>query len=90
MFAFGILGSKYASNLQILWITLRKICPNTEVFLISIFMIRTQYGEAPSVSPYSVRIRENTDQKKTPLLDTFHAVQHCQGNREEDGLSQYL
>ena len=49
-----------------------------------------QYGEVPSVSPYSVRIRENTDQKKTPLLDTFHAVQHCQGNREEDGLSQYL
>ena len=23
---------------------------------------------------YSVRMRENTDQKKTPYLDTFHAV----------------
>ena len=25
-------------------------------------------------SPYSVRIRENTDPQKTPYLDTFHAV----------------
>ena len=25
-------------------------------------------------SPYSVRIRENTDQKKTPYLGTFHVV----------------
>ena len=25
-------------------------------------------------SPYSVRIQESTDQKKTPYLDTFHAV----------------
>ena len=25
-------------------------------------------------SPYSVQIRENTDQKKTPYLDTFHTM----------------
>ena len=25
-------------------------------------------------SPYSVRIQENIDQKKTPYLDIFHAV----------------
>ena len=28
--------------------------------------------------------------EKTPLLDTFYAVQHCQGNREEDGLCQFF
>ena len=26
------------------------------------------------ISPYSVRMRKNTDQKKTPYLDTFQAV----------------
>ena len=26
------------------------------------------------ISPYSVRMRENTDQKKNAYLDTFHAV----------------
>ena len=33
-------------------------CPNTEFFLARIFL-------------YSVRIQENTDQKKTPYLGTF-------------------
>ena len=40
---------------------LREKCSNTEFFLIRIFL-------------YSVRIQENTDQKKTPSLDTFRAV----------------
>ena len=35
---------------------------------------RTEYGEILRIYPYSIRIRENTDQKKTPYLDTFHAV----------------
>ena len=26
------------------------------------------------IFPYSVKIRENMDQKKTPYLDTFHVV----------------
>ena len=39
-----------------------------------ILRIRTEYGEILRISPYSVRMRENTDQKKTPYLDTFHAV----------------
>ena len=34
---------------------------NTKFFLVRIF-------------PYSVRIRENADQKKTPYLETFYAV----------------
>ena len=35
------------------------------------FRIRTEYVEIRSISPYSVQIRKNTDQKKTPYLDTF-------------------
>ena len=38
-------------------ISLREKCPNTELFLVLIFCIRT------STSPYSVRIQENTNQK---------------------------
>ena len=44
-------------------------------FLWSVFScIRTEYGDLLRKSPYSVRILENTDQKKNPYLDTFHAV----------------
>ena len=38
--------------------TPREKCPSTEFFLVPIFL-------------YSVRIQENTDQKKTPYLDDF-------------------
>ena len=44
-------------------------------FFWSVFSrICTEYGDFFRNSPYSVRIRENTDQKKTPYLDTFHTV----------------
>ena len=33
--------------------------------------IRTEYGEIQSISPYSVRMRENTDQKKLRILTHF-------------------
>ena len=39
----------------------RKKYPNTEFFLVRIFL-------------YSVLIQENTNQKKTPYLNAFHAV----------------
>ena len=35
--------------------------------------IRTENGDTEYLS-YSIRMRENTDHKKTPNLDTFHAV----------------
>ena len=34
-------------------------------------------GEIRSISPHSAQMRESTDQKKTPYLDTFHAVESC-------------
>ena len=36
--------------------------------------IRTADGDLRNKSPYSVRMQENKDQKKTPYLGTFHAV----------------
>ena len=55
-------------------LSLREKCPNTEFFWSVLFRIRIEYGEIRSMSPYSVRMRENTDQKKIPYLETFYAV----------------
>ena len=44
-------------------------------FIWSVFSrIPTEYGEMRNISLYSVRMRENMDQKKTKYSDTFHAV----------------
>ena len=44
-------------------------------FFWSVFSrIRTEHRDLLSKSPYSVRIRENTNQKKTLYLDTFHSM----------------
>ena len=44
-------------------------------FFWSVFSrIRTEYGKIFLISLHLVRIWEYTDQKKTPYLDTFHAV----------------
>ena len=51
--------------------TLREKCPNTEVFLVRISRIQNEYGEIPSISPYSVRMREYTDQKKLHIRTLF-------------------
>ena len=45
--------------------TLREKCPYSE-FLCSLFSrIRIEYGEIHRIFPYSVRMRQNTDQKNT-------------------------
>ena len=41
-----------------------EMCPNTKFFLVRVFCIRTECGEIRSISPCSVGMRENTDQKK--------------------------
>ena len=41
---------------------LREKCPYSELFWSAFSHIRTEYGEIPSISLYSVRVRENTDQ----------------------------
>ena len=46
-------------------ITLREKCPYSGFFWSVFSCLRTEYGEMRSISPYSVRIRENTDQKNS-------------------------
>ena len=45
--------------------TLREKCPNTEFFLV------TEYEEIRSICPYSVRMRQNTDEKKLRIWTLF-------------------
>ena len=44
---------------------LREKCPYSELFWPAFFRIRTEYGEILLISPYSVRMRENTDQNNS-------------------------
>ena len=76
--------------LKILWpvivkISLREKCPNTEFFLARIFRIRSEYGEILRISPYSVRMREDRDQKKLRIWTLFT---QCMFNSL--GLSHYF
>ena len=56
---------------------LREKCPNTEFFWVRIFLhsdwIRrdTEYGEILRISPYSVRMKENTNLKKLRIWTLF-------------------
>ena len=45
--------------------SLRKKCPYSEFFWSLFSHIRTDYGEILRISPYSVLMRENTDQKNS-------------------------
>ena len=45
--------------------TLRKKCPYSELFWSVFSRIRTEYAEILNISPYSVRIWENTDRKNS-------------------------
>ena len=50
------------------FLSLREKCPNTEFFLVRIF---PQSDWIRSISPYSVRMRENTDQKNLCIWTFF-------------------
>ena len=43
-------------------ITLHEKCPYSELFWSAFSRIWTEYGEILCISPYSARMRENTDQ----------------------------
>ena len=44
---------------------MRKKCPYSELFWSVFYLIRTEYGEIRSISPYSVKMRENVDQNNS-------------------------
>ena len=51
--------------------------PNTELFLVLIFPYWSEYGDLGRKSPYSARIRENTDQKKLLIRALFTQWLFC-------------
>ena len=46
-------------------LSLREKCPYSEFFWFSFSLIRTEYSEMLRIFPYSVWMRENTDQKNS-------------------------
>ena len=60
--------------------TLCEMCPNAEFFWSVFSRIWIEYGEIECISPYSVRMRENTDQKKLGIWTLFtqcHLTEKC-------------
>ena len=74
-------GSKYTpetlqnSESFIFYATLRKNCPYSELFWCIFSCIWTEYGEIRSISPYSVHMWEDTDQKISEYECAFHFVE---------------
>ena len=66
--------NEIANNMETLFIHCAKIVLIRSFFWSAFSRIRTKYGDLRRKSPYSVQMRENTDQQKTPYLDTFYAV----------------
>ena len=60
-----------------LWRTLHEKCPYSEFFWSLFSCIRIEYGEIQSIFPHSVRMRENTEQKKSDY-GHFPAVEELQ------------
>ena len=48
-----------------LWLTLREKCPYSEFFWSVFSRFWTEYGEIPPISPYSVQMWGNKDQKNS-------------------------
>ena len=69
-----LLTKLYLLSVFFLLLSLPEKCQIRSFFWSVFSRIRSEYGEIRRISPYSVRMRENTDQKKTPYLNTFHVV----------------
>ena len=72
------LDSKYASaftwRLLQMFLSLSRKCPYSELFWSIFSLIWTEQGEILRISPYSVRMRENTDQNNSEYGHFSHSV----------------
>ena len=59
-------------------IRLREKCPYLELFWPVFSRIWTEYGEILCISPYSVRMRENTDQNNSQYGHFLRSADHCE------------
>ena len=53
---------------------MREKCPYLELFWSLFSRIRIEYGEILRISPYSVQMRENTDQKNSEYGHFWYSV----------------
>ena len=64
--------------------SLREKCPYSELFWSAFPRIPTEYGEIRSMSPYSVRMRENVDQSNSEyghfLRSDWYSQRNCNGS----------
>ena len=68
-------GCEYASEPELVFpMQLHEKCPYSEFFWSIFLRILTEYGETRSISPYSVQIWENTDQKNSEYGHFSHKV----------------
>ena len=58
----------------------REKCLNTEFLLVCIFPHLDWYGEIRSISPYSVQMRENTDQENSVFGHFSRSECYGEGN----------
>ena len=65
---------------------MRKNCPYSELFWSAFSRIWIQYGQIRSISPYSVQMRENTDQNSSKY-GTSHAVDVTRGDPEDQEMT---
>ena len=52
-------------------------CQYSGFFWSILSRIRTEYAEIRSISPYSVQMQENTDQKKNSKNELFSSSEDC-------------
>ena len=72
------LGIAFPSTMRlqgsVMRLKLREECPYSELFWSVFSLIRTEYGEILLVSPYSIQMRENTDQNNFEYGHFFCSV----------------
>ena len=56
---------------------MRKKCPYSEFFWSAFFRIWTEYAKILCISPYSVQMRENMDQKNSQYGHFLRSDNHC-------------
>ena len=62
---YVVLGNHFNPNLIPSFRTLREKCLYSKFFWSAFSRIRTEYGDILRISPYSVQMQENTDQKNS-------------------------
>ena len=73
-FKYVVGNTKHFLNFVILRTTLHEKCPHSQLFSFVFSRIQTEHGEIRSIFPYSVQMRENTDQNNSEYEHFLHSA----------------